>query len=787
MSRIKLRVEEISAVEREDWPVTSGVPLKEGMVRSEDQLALFDEAGDIQPCQFKALARWPDGTIKWVLLDFKASVGKQTEAFYELETDFEGERPGPDTPLEVRETEDRIHVNTGPLSVEIRKHGFNLFESVSLNGKPLLQPGSSDIALTDETGTTYSLSRDPKATAEIEETGDLRICVKAEGRHFSEKGTALFDWVVRIYFYAGSPFVKAFYTFVNREETPETRLSLVRFSTHLARPGEMVGLLDADWTRAIPESQGKLRFERFESEGFEKWEGGGNRKQFEVYEPCTFAQHEEHSMYNPEYKGPKAHPCGLYNATGDLVVGSNFINGWADISNGEQGLGLAFLGGQHLPPKAFHLSPGELSLDLITSEEDLFPINMGVAKTHVFFFYFHEGTGREALAQSRMLGWIGFGMDGELHVNCPGGWFAETKVCGEIMPYQPRKYPELENFFRNDFVGKASRGRGEGVLNFGDYGSPRYRNHVSGGFSHLHDDVGHSMLIQFQRTGEMMYRELGEAAALHLMDVDVMHRVPPEISEREGCPRSHYATDDRRFTTALSHSWLVTNLTYYYTTGYRRSLETAIGSADAFVRMVDKGYTRRDREERTSGWCLTGLVSVYNHTRDKKYLKAARKVIDIALERQTPEGEFQMAWSRGLVMASGPALQTGALLTGMKRYHEVTGDEDVKEALLKALAFAMTKGTLPEGYALKYTFGNGLYKSRREASGCESMRMMLPLAYAYRLTGDRKYVEHGAHDFRHRLNHAHFMAPEGGLCMYLADALEFMKAADDLGLLNDLD
>ena len=27
MERIKLRVEEISAVEREDWPVTSGIPL----------------------------------------------------------------------------------------------------------------------------------------------------------------------------------------------------------------------------------------------------------------------------------------------------------------------------------------------------------------------------------------------------------------------------------------------------------------------------------------------------------------------------------------------------------------------------------------------------------------------------------------------------------------------------------------------------------------------------------------------------------------------------------------
>lgn len=795
-TRIPLRVEEISAVQRVNWPVTSGVPLKEGMARREDQLAVFDANGQLVPCQFRTLARWPDGSIKWVLLDFQANIGKQTEAFYFLETDFKGNHPATTAVLEVCQKDNEIHVDTGCLNVTLQRQGFNLFQNVALNGRPVTEPGGFDIIVTDKNGTNFSLSADTESRAEVEESGPLRVCIKAQGHHQAIDGTSLFDWVVRMYFYAGQPYVKAFYTFINREEHPQMMLGSVRLTTRLADQGQMVGLLDIDWKKEEPDSHEKLRYERFQSEGFEQWGDGGNRKRFEVYEPCHFGHY---GNYNPvHYIGPigteKPHelnheskPNGLFNAAGELVVGSNYCNGWADISNGKHGLGVAFLGGMHLHPKAFHLSPGQLDLELIASEDYPLPINMGVAKTHTMFFCFHDNTGREANIQSRMLGWIGFGMDGELHINCPGDWFARTRVCGDIMPYRPKKYPELENFLRNDFVGKATEHRGEGVLHFGDFGEPTHRDHVSGGFEHLHDDLGHSMLIQFQRTGEMMYRELGEAAAMHLMDVDVMHRVPKQIAELEGCPRMHYANEDNRFAAALSHAWLVTLLTYYYTSGYQRSLEIAIAIADAFVRMVEKGYTRRDREERTSGWCLTGLMAVYRATSDEKYLKTARTVIDIALERQTDEGEFPMPWSRGLIMASGPALQTGALLTGMKWYHEVCNDDDVREALLKALDFAMTKGTLPEGYALKYTFGNGLYKAWREASGCESMRMMLPLAYAYKLTGDRKYVEHGLHDFHHRLNHAHFLSAQGEMTMYVADTLEFMNVADELELLRDLD
>ena len=120
-------------------------------------------------------------------------------------------------------------------------------------------------------------------------------------------------------------------------------------------------------------------------------------------------------------------------------------------------------------------------------------------------------------------------------------------------------------------------------------------------------------------------------------------------------------------------------------------------------------------------------------------------------------------------------------------FHKVSLAGSMKEAILKGLEYAMTKGELPEGYQVKGRFGNGLYKGWRETSGCESLRTLEALAYGYKLTGDRRYIEHGIHDLRHRLNHMHFLPTEGSSCMYHADTLEFLKAADELGLLKDLD
>ena len=64
-------------------PLTIGVPVRRGVWREEAHLKLTDPFGDLVPVQTRVLDRWPDGSIRWVLLDFKRSTAHQ-DARYQL-------------------------------------------------------------------------------------------------------------------------------------------------------------------------------------------------------------------------------------------------------------------------------------------------------------------------------------------------------------------------------------------------------------------------------------------------------------------------------------------------------------------------------------------------------------------------------------------------------------------------------------------------------------------------------------------------------------------------------
>ena len=73
-NRFELVVTEPTGIARRQAPVTSGVPFARGELRSADRVALFlAESPDKQvPLQTEILSRWPDGSVKWLLLDFVA-------------------------------------------------------------------------------------------------------------------------------------------------------------------------------------------------------------------------------------------------------------------------------------------------------------------------------------------------------------------------------------------------------------------------------------------------------------------------------------------------------------------------------------------------------------------------------------------------------------------------------------------------------------------------------------------------------------------------------------------
>ncbi|MFH1269362.1 MAG: hypothetical protein ABIK89_26840, partial [Planctomycetota bacterium] len=65
-AEVKITVEEPSGVERTGWPVASGIPFAEGALSDHQTSALFAPDGTEVPLQTEPLARWPDGSVRWL-------------------------------------------------------------------------------------------------------------------------------------------------------------------------------------------------------------------------------------------------------------------------------------------------------------------------------------------------------------------------------------------------------------------------------------------------------------------------------------------------------------------------------------------------------------------------------------------------------------------------------------------------------------------------------------------------------------------------------------------------
>jgi hypothetical protein len=87
---IDLYVSEPTGFARQNWPVTSGVPLAKGVLyydgwEGDLKIRLKNPAGKKIKAQFTPVARWEDGSVQWLVVDFRADTDAQKPTKYTLE------------------------------------------------------------------------------------------------------------------------------------------------------------------------------------------------------------------------------------------------------------------------------------------------------------------------------------------------------------------------------------------------------------------------------------------------------------------------------------------------------------------------------------------------------------------------------------------------------------------------------------------------------------------------------------------------------------------------------
>jgi hypothetical protein len=157
-------------------PFRAGVPLPRGAMHDPARLVLLNPAGARTPLQSRVLARWPDGSVRWLLLDFLAQPTDNAGAGWELTE--AGSAPAPEAPtLRLDDSGPTIRVDTGAACFHFARTDPAGFR-VLVEHREVVRPSGPLIGFTDRNG---KVLRPELEHVIVEERGPVRATVRWEG------------------------------------------------------------------------------------------------------------------------------------------------------------------------------------------------------------------------------------------------------------------------------------------------------------------------------------------------------------------------------------------------------------------------------------------------------------------------------------------------------------------------------------------------------------------------------------------------------------------------------
>lgn len=638
-------VEETLGISRHQVPVTGGIPFQRGMVQDPEQLIVLGQDGNPIPRQIQATSYWPDNSLKWALLDVQTSIPAHGTTGLRIVV---GESsPAPAQSVSVAENDRQIEVNTGVLRFVVRKNRFNLIDQAWLrlnddSEQQVVVPNeNAGVRVIDWRKNTFWSKNDPNCKVVVEERGPLRAVVHAHGTHVDESGKSFCHWHVRIHAFAGKSQLRIFHTFVF-DGDPEQ--DLIRdVSLHLP-----IHFVDKQQTRFW---SAMLDDDLYSA----PIHSSSPRKYVELIQ-------ESDQLAKLYIETFKKLPLGAIDAarvssTGDILARSRpwfyqaietgrTAPGILDYSTDGFGVSVAVREFAERHPNELQIHPSTNTLRVHLWPEHGDPLNLtrgrqtsaysgqegkgdavGAGTTQEMLFHFH--TGREIdlpLLRSQA---------GRLLLRLDPRYVAGTKAFGDIHPYDPENYPEIEQTLEALFdwqVRHAERNHWTGKWDFG--GTQIKWNNRAEMWSQIArhgwtlNEVSNTYgpWIMYARTGDRKYFDWAERNTKNLVDIGTVHFGPDLGAQRRHAEKQWSGGTDS------THTYLHAPLAYYYFTGDRRAYDVLMESAEHMMKTHLHAETlMRESDGKWSNAGKRGMVNplnafalLYELTGDKNYEHAAK-------------------------------------------------------------------------------------------------------------------------------------------------------------------
>jgi len=736
-----------------------GVPWPIGTLKDEKAISLSTDSGTRLPVAARVLNRWPDGSVQWSLLDF--AVDFIEEEAHSLIAAADGKHsPLPVNPVKVRKSKSSVRASNGIVDIEFAKKGSVITEWHA-GGRNVVEPNSFDVIVTDLNDKLYTVSMSDRKIS-VEHSNPLRAVIRVDGKHKAEDGSTLLHFWLKFTIVANRPDIKITYHFRNREEEiPSTKVKSIAITakvgvgvdakrsfihTRRGRNSQWAMLrVDDDLEICAADCMDVDNYPTYHSEN-----GTGmmfvRRREVLRDEGPDIPWFMRNREFRKSFRGP-----GGREMTTMPHIG---------LCGKEQSL--LFCGGNMagMHPKALRITDNTVNYFIWPDWAGPLEIRQGAGCTHDYYVTAMDAQTSDDEFLTQYLSWE----NGSVHNMRPSfdiipdiEWVRACEVFNvhRLPQYLPDEHFHLERKISKVFH-KHPTPIANGMWNYGD----RYPD---GGCIYNNEEMHMQTYLQdYLRSGKWDNGHRGLLGCQHIIDVDYVDYSIYPAQHHGMCAHCPQHNDGAVYP---SHMWFHELFIAHALTGNPEFKQTALNMCENLLYWIDSdeefGVVATDLRE--SGQPLIELTYAYQFNPDQRYVDGCMKIFTKALAANADHfGRMSAPEPNADIVAElADGYGDYAVNQGIFWLWELTGNEKIKEFYLKQCnLFVSEERAGTEGFYRTTDYNRA--------------------AFAYYMTGDRKWLDRIARAFRAAFREAKW--PLGW-----QHSMYYMKLALDFGIVTDED
>ncbi|MGI5818856.1 MAG: hypothetical protein ACOX9R_12250 [Armatimonadota bacterium] len=684
------------------YPLEFSFPLPEGAVSDVSQVQVLDR-GAPAPADLRVLARWDDGSIKWlraVVVSTVAGAAPGPQRFLQVRFGDDVEAPAGD-PLPVTEDGETVTVSNGVFEVTIGTRGI---ERLALNGQTLALGDA--VRVIDQDGELYDgWAGEPRVT--VTRRGAVAVEVEISGA-----SAPPFNFRNRYTIYRDHPVIRR-QTYIESAEERDVRMVTVN-ALQLAPELDSVAILSREPHR-LEQPGGAVYWQMTEP-------------QPETWALAEIADGGETQVLHRFVADPSEDP--IMGVTGERT-------GYLIDAFGEDG-GIVLCGNVRQWGRDAGLCVAETAdgREVAINAHGMWPRHgdelygrswrwyEGVAKNFMTSILVHEGPFTDDIAAAAVAAYEGphvmpdpawarasgvFGFDAddlafETQLAPIRRWVELAQVS--IAEYEKRDRERFAQRLGGLMSGEIYRGLGSGSGTGGD-------------LNRAVNDTIH-WFIEAWRKGDGRLLEAATEIAYAEIDHGMYHVGDPDL-----VGKTHYHGHWGGLSSGDYGCRSFAGETAYLATGDDYFLDSWRLELDALMR------TSR-WSSRSGGYTMVNMVWAWERFGDDRYLEKANEIFQFALERQRPDGSATQNLSEGSDLKPW---MMGIISQGVLELHRVDPSEE-KLGFLRRISDYLVEQQLPDGSWLYIVDEENPWKQ-----GAGTATVAPQLVRMFHLTGDQRYLK----------------------------------------------